>query len=175
MVGTFRPNGHQQYITSRRLYDMSGVYAGRLWWMLRYIPPRRGPFSTAVGTDGSGVIIPCSGVEHNTPSGFSGAPRLDRLIVLDEVTAQRLLIDSAIQNVFAAKRPGSTLRATSPAQPTTIIHAIGTNSFCSCPMKHCARSLNRCSARYRRKMPCFTAVPASAPVSILRHVTRWIG
>ena len=78
------------------VYDnMSGVYAGRLWWMLRYM----GHEAVAILDGGwdawqRSAFPMRSGVETNAPVNFNGTPRLDRLVVLDEVTAQRLLIDS---------------------------------------------------------------------------------
>lgn len=107
MVGLFGRMGISN--TSQVVvYDnMSGVYAGRLWWMLRYMGHRAVAILDG-GWDGwqRGDYSVRSGVEHNTPVSFSGAPRLDRLIVLDEVTAQRLLIDSRDTERFRGEAAG---------------------------------------------------------------------
>lgn len=90
------------------VYDnMSGVYAGRLWWMLRYM----GHDAVAILDGGwdawqRGAYPTRSGVETNMAISFSGAPRLDRLVVLDEVTAQHLLIDSRDAARFQGEAAG---------------------------------------------------------------------
>lgn len=77
-------------------YDSAnGMLAARLWWMLRYM----GHTAVAVLNGGwpaweaAGYPVQ-SGVEENNPTDFSGAPRADWLVVLDEVSAQPLLVDS---------------------------------------------------------------------------------
>lgn len=77
-------------------YDAhNGVYASRLWWLLRYM----GHEAVAVLDGGwaawqeaGGSVV--SGTETNTPKSFTGAPRQDWLVQMADVPAQPLLIDS---------------------------------------------------------------------------------
>lgn len=75
--------------------DTNGHYAARLWWMLRYM----GHDAVAVLDGGWPAWLAAGlptrdGVETREPALFTGEPHLDRLVVLDEVPAQPLLVDS---------------------------------------------------------------------------------
>lgn len=90
------------------VYDnMSGVFAGRLWWMLRFM----GHHAVAI-LDGGWQAwqrrgYPTrSGDETNPPVSFAGAPRLDRLVLLKDVTAQPLLVDSRDAERFRGEAAG---------------------------------------------------------------------
>ena len=73
----------------------NGMIASRLWWMLRYM----GHSAVALLDGGwqawtAGGHPQRSGRESNPPGRFSGAPRRDRLVLLDEVAQAARLIDS---------------------------------------------------------------------------------
>lgn len=75
--------------------DSGGMVTARLWWMLRYM----GHLAVAVLDGGwqawvnaGGAVA--SGEERGPPRHFSGAPRRDRLVTLDEVSAVAQLIDA---------------------------------------------------------------------------------
>ena len=75
--------------------DAGGSVAGRLWWMLRYLGHRRvavldggWPAWTAAG----GAVR--SGEEGRPGREFTGAPRREWLVTLDQVAAARRLVDS---------------------------------------------------------------------------------
>lgn len=75
--------------------DTNGHYAARLWWMLRYM----GHEAVAVLEGGwpawQAADLPTrSGAETRAPALFVGRPRLDRLVVMDEVPDLPLLVDS---------------------------------------------------------------------------------
>lgn len=75
--------------------DFGGAIAARLWWMLHYM----GHEAAAVLDGGwpawQALGLPTrGGVEENAPAGFQGQPRLDRLVLLDQVPAAPLLVDS---------------------------------------------------------------------------------
>lgn len=78
------------------VYDnMAGVFAGRLWWMLRYMGHQ-----AVANLDGgwdawmAGGYPTIAGTEENEPTAFVGEPNRDMLVVVDEVLDQALLIDS---------------------------------------------------------------------------------
>jgi len=75
--------------------DNNGVFASRLWWMLRFM----GHDAVAVLDGGwaawretGGPIA--TGIETNDIKSFSGAPRPNWLVQMDQVMAAPLLIDS---------------------------------------------------------------------------------
>lgn len=74
--------------------DTSGHYAARLWWMLRFM----GHDAVALLDGGwpawrdAGLSVR-SGVEQNEPCEFTGSPRWDRLVKLDDVPNSPLLVD----------------------------------------------------------------------------------
>ena len=74
--------------------DTSGHYAARLWWMLRFM----GHDSVALLDGGwpawqeAGLPVR-SGAEQNEPRDFTGLPRWDRLVLLDDVPDSQLLVD----------------------------------------------------------------------------------
>ena len=74
--------------------DTSGHYAARLWWMLRFM----GHDAVALLDGGwpawrdAGLPVR-SGVEQNEPREFTGSPRWDRLVKLDDVPDAPLLVD----------------------------------------------------------------------------------
>ncbi len=77
-------------------YDqVSGSFAARLWWLLRYM----GHTAVAVLDGGwpawqsSGVPIH-SGEESRSPSIFKGTPRTEWLVTVDRVPESRRLVDS---------------------------------------------------------------------------------
>ncbi|HID53972.1 MAG TPA: sulfurtransferase [Anaerolineae bacterium] len=77
-------------------YDnKNGAIASRLWWELRYM----GHEAVAVLDGGwaawqkAGLPVR-AGIEENDPAMFTGRPKADWLVRLDEVSAQPLLIDS---------------------------------------------------------------------------------
>lgn len=75
--------------------DTNGHYAARLWWMLRYM----GHEAVAVLDGGWPAWVAAglpvrAGVETRPRALFTGEPRADRLVTLDEVEAQVLLVDS---------------------------------------------------------------------------------
>lgn len=75
--------------------DMSGAFAGRLWWMLRYMGHAR----VSVLDGGwqywvqSGYPVE-SGAHKNTPGDFTGQPTPEWLVTLDQVRDIPLLVDS---------------------------------------------------------------------------------
>lgn len=77
-------------------YDSNnGVYASRLWWMLNYM----GHSAVAVLDGGWQAWVEMgqavkTGEETNNPALFTGSPNSDMLVVLDDVLAQPLLVDS---------------------------------------------------------------------------------
>lgn len=75
--------------------DARGVFASRLWWMLRYMNHKNAAvlngglhawlaagYTTALGHEQKKVVV------------FTGEPRRDRLVIIDEVERSPLLIDS---------------------------------------------------------------------------------
>jgi thiosulfate/3-mercaptopyruvate sulfurtransferase len=90
------------------VYDnMSGIYAGRLWWMLRYM----GHTDVAILDGGWDTWLNAglptrAGTEVNAPVQFTGSPRTDRLVLLDDVTDQPLLIDSRDAQRFRGEAAG---------------------------------------------------------------------
>jgi thiosulfate/3-mercaptopyruvate sulfurtransferase len=78
------------------VYDAhNGVFASRLWWMLRYM----GHKATAVLDGGwaaweAAGMSSRSGEETNSPRVFLGEPRRDWLVRLEDVSEQPMLIDS---------------------------------------------------------------------------------
>lgn len=75
--------------------DTSGHYAARLWWMLRYM----GHEAVAVLDGGwpgwlaAGLPV-TSGIETRPTALFTGQPRNDRLVTIDQVPDLPLLVDS---------------------------------------------------------------------------------
>ncbi len=86
-------------------YDnLGGVFAGRLWWMLNYM----GHEAVAVLDGGweaweQGGFAAESGTNQNSPADFIGEPNRAMLVVLDEVAAQPLLIDSRDARRYAGE------------------------------------------------------------------------
>ncbi len=86
-------------------YDnLGGVFAGRLWWMLKYM----GHEAVAVLDGGweaweQGGFSAESGTNENPPAQFTGEPNREMLVVLDEVDAQPLLIDSRDARRYAGE------------------------------------------------------------------------
>lgn len=86
-------------------YDqMGGVYAGRLWWMLRYM----GHDAVAVLDGGwqswqavGGTVE--AGENQNEAVDFVGNPRREMLVTMNEVKAQPLLVDSRDADRYAGK------------------------------------------------------------------------
>lgn len=78
------------------VYDnRNGVYAARLWWMLRYM----GHEAVAVLDGGwaaweTAVLPTASGAESKTPVSFVGQPRHEWLVQVADVPQAQLLIDS---------------------------------------------------------------------------------
>lgn len=75
--------------------DTSGSFAGRLWWLLRYM----GHESVAVLDGGFSTWLQqefpvSSGVEQNNAGNFNGSPRTEWLVTLDNVLSAVLLVDS---------------------------------------------------------------------------------
>lgn len=78
--------------------DRNGILASRLWWMLRYM----GHESVAILDGGWNAWVAESGPIDAQPTNnaapattrFSGKPNHDRLVVVDQVLAQPILIDS---------------------------------------------------------------------------------
>ena len=75
--------------------DANGMVAGRLWWMLRYM----GHEAAAVLAGGwqawQATDLPIfSGTEINPPAIFTGSPRSEWMVQIDDVTNAPLLIDS---------------------------------------------------------------------------------
>ncbi|MFQ5401327.1 MAG: sulfurtransferase [Anaerolineae bacterium] len=77
-------------------YDgANGMVAARLWWMLRFM----GHTAVAVLDGGwqawTAADLPArAGVEQNDPVIFTGSPRMDRLVQLEDVVDVELLVDS---------------------------------------------------------------------------------
>ena len=92
-------------------YDqVGGVYASRLWWMLRYM----GHEAVAVLNGGWQVWeasekgngrqeVGESGKQSNQIVEFVGEPRREMLVLMNEVPAQPLLIDSRAANRYAGE------------------------------------------------------------------------
>jgi len=75
--------------------DLSGCFAGRLWWMLRYM----GHGSVAVLDGGFSIwqqqgCPTSSGDGQSKPGNFQGDPRGEWLVTLDQVGKAGLLVDS---------------------------------------------------------------------------------
>lgn len=75
--------------------DANGMIAARLWWMLHYM----GHEAAAVLDGGwtawrEGEFPTRSGEEENAPAEFSGSPRSDWLVTVEQVPEQRLLVDA---------------------------------------------------------------------------------
>jgi len=96
------------------VYDnANGVFAGRLWWMLRYM----GHEAVAV-LDGGWQAWQAAGLptkagdEENETAVFTGSPRSEWLVTIDEVDALPLLLDARSPDRYAGKeepidaRPG---------------------------------------------------------------------
>ena len=156
------------------VYDnMSGVYAGRLWWMVRYM----GHDAVAILDGGwdawqragyptrSGVEIntqaPCSQVRR-APIGLSSSTR---------PPPNRCSSIRETQNDFAAKRQDLIRKQdTFPARLITLSRTIGTKRCNCCPLRRCAHSLLNCLDQQHQKMPRSTVGQASARASILRRL-----
>lgn len=75
--------------------DMSGAFAARLWWMLRYM----GHAACAVLDGGwqdwlaHGFAVEEGNVQPR-PAGFRGAPRADRLLETGEISSLSCLVDA---------------------------------------------------------------------------------
>lgn len=75
--------------------DVSGVFAGRLWWMLRYMAHDRVAVLDGGWKAWQQAALPTrSGEERNRRTRFEGEPNTTRLVLADEVMDQSLLIDS---------------------------------------------------------------------------------
>lgn len=75
--------------------DAGGMFASRLWWMLRYM----GHYDVAVLDGGwqawqTANLPTQTGVEKNEAAQFSGRPQPKWVVTLNEVASQPLLIDS---------------------------------------------------------------------------------
>lgn len=75
--------------------DTGGHYAARLWWMLRYM----GHTAAAVMDGGwpawlDAGLPTVGGWETRSPAHFTGAPRAEWLVLIDDVPDVKLLIDS---------------------------------------------------------------------------------
>jgi thiosulfate/3-mercaptopyruvate sulfurtransferase len=75
--------------------DAGGMFAARLWWMLRYMSHTRvavldGGWQAWVNAGGAVA----SGEEERRARHFVGTPRRDRLVTLDEVTSVAQLVDA---------------------------------------------------------------------------------
>lgn len=75
--------------------DGGGMIASRLWWMLRYL----GHEAVAVLDGGWAAWVAANlpvaaGLEMKTPRHFTGTPRRDWLVTLDDVPGLPLLVDS---------------------------------------------------------------------------------
>ncbi len=75
--------------------DAGGMIASRLWWMLRYM----GHDAVAVLNGGwqawqAASLPTTSGIEKNEAAQFSGRPKPQWVVTLNEVASQPLLIDS---------------------------------------------------------------------------------
>ncbi len=85
------------------VYDnANGVFATRLWWMLRYM----GHEAVAVLDGGwaawEAAKLPTkAGDEENETAVFTGAPRSDWLVTIDQVADQPLLIDARSPERYA--------------------------------------------------------------------------
>ena len=78
------------------VYDqVSGSFASRLWWLLRYM----GHEAVAVLNGGwpswveTGLPVHM-GEEKNQPGNFKGSPRTDWLVITEQIPSMKLLIDS---------------------------------------------------------------------------------
>ncbi len=95
LVNRFRRLGIRRDSQVVAYDDVGGMIAGRLWWMLRYM----GHEAVAILNGGWAAWVEAglqvvSGQENRPPGDFAGAPRRDRLVLLDEVPAQGMLIDA---------------------------------------------------------------------------------
>lgn len=75
--------------------DARGVFASRLWWMLQYM----GHEAAAVMNGGVQNWVEAGfptalGHQQNKTALFTGEPRQDRLVIIDQVSDMPLLIDS---------------------------------------------------------------------------------
>ncbi|MBK6660569.1 MAG: sulfurtransferase [Proteobacteria bacterium] len=75
--------------------DAGGMFAARLWWMLRYmghdaVAVLDGGWQAWVNAGGATA----SGEERPRPRVFSGTPRRERLVTLDEVASVAQLVDA---------------------------------------------------------------------------------
>jgi thiosulfate/3-mercaptopyruvate sulfurtransferase len=75
--------------------DAGGMFAARLWWMLRYmghdaVAVLDGGWQAWVNAGGATA----SGEERPRPRAFSGTPRRSRLVTLDEVASVAQLVDA---------------------------------------------------------------------------------
>ena len=89
-------------------YDNGGITAPRLWWLLKYM----GHENVAVLDGGIQAWVDAghetsAGIETNTPSDFEGEAKREMLVVLDEVLAQRMLIDSRNPERYRGDSSGS--------------------------------------------------------------------
>jgi thiosulfate/3-mercaptopyruvate sulfurtransferase len=85
------------------VYDnANGVFASRLWWMLRYM----GHEAVAVLDGGwaawqAAALPTTAGVQENTTTIFTGAPRREWLVTIDEVASLPLLVDARSPERYA--------------------------------------------------------------------------
>lgn len=90
------------------VYDtVNGIFAARLWWMLRYM----GHDAVAILEGGwqawQAASYPTqSGRQTNKPTTFTGLARRDRRVLLADATAQPLLIDSRDEPRFRGEDGG---------------------------------------------------------------------
>lgn len=107
MIALFRRlgiNNHSQVVA----YDIaSGSYAARLWWMLRYM----GHEAVAVLEGGwtawaEAGYLEQAGVESRPAGNFNGAPRRDRLVVVDDLATVPLLVDARDEPRFRGEAAG---------------------------------------------------------------------
>lgn len=75
--------------------DSGGAFAGRLWWLLRYMGHTAvalldGGWSAWTATGGSSA----GGEQQNPPGNFSGVARREWLVTVNDIPAAPLLVDS---------------------------------------------------------------------------------
>lgn len=85
-------NGDTQVV----VYDqVAGAYAGRLWWLLRYMEHNAVAFLDGGWQAWLAAGYPASqGRELCTPTRFRGSPRSELLVTVEGVPQSRLLIDA---------------------------------------------------------------------------------
>ena len=75
--------------------DANGAYAARLWWMLRYMGYEAVAVLAGGWTGWQKAGLPSrAGEEQPIPVLFTGSPRREWLVTLDELPEQILLVDS---------------------------------------------------------------------------------